>query len=936
MYAVLSCLAYEHNLFLVVVAGALCFIANAGTVVFAARARQANDRSRYGWVIVSGGAGGFGIWATHFVAMLAYDPGQLFTFNLSLTLLSLGIAFLATFAAGLLAVLFTGKSGAVAAGLVFGTGVSCMHFTGMAAIEFGGLIVWSQPLVIAAIVTAIVMSTTAFLMILKGGLANNILAAGLLSLGIVFMHFIAMGAATLVPGFGILPEDGMLSKPLMLATIIAVSLSLIGSGLAVATITGRAARSSKASEANFQMLVRGVTDYAIYMLSPEGAVSSWNAGAERAKGYRADEIIGQHFARFYSDEEQARGLPEQALATARTTGLFEAEGRRYRKDGSWFWAHVVIQPVLDDDGVLAGYAKITRDITRQRHDTDRIASVTQNLDLALENMAQGICLFDREQRLVLTNRRYGQIFRFEEGALKPGMTYREIVALGYRTSFADASEAEARAEQHYQRNIAAINSRQEALLHRLSDDRTIRIDFSYLDQGGWVSTFEDISERIRSEEKIAFMAKHDSLTQLPNRPALMEYLEAEVRNAESEGGHVAVVGIDLNKFKQINDQFGHAAGDAVLKEIAERMNSIVRPHEMFARFGGDEFVAVKRYGDLAEVSEFLDRLSDAFGQPIQIEVHRLSPGASMGVALYPHDGASPDALIANADLAMYRAKGSLSRDICFYDIEMDEAARDRTKMAEDLWTAIEQDQLRLHYQVQKSVATDEITGYEVLLRWSHPERGNVSPADFIRVAEECGAILPIGAWVLREACREAANWPNDYKVAVNLSPVQIAHADMPALVHTVLLETGLKPSRLELEITESSIISDKQRAMNALRSIKALGVSIAIDDFGTGYSSLETLRSFPFDKIKLDRSFLTEVDRSEQATAMVRAILALGQGLQIPVLAEGVETVNQLDILRREGCHEVQGYLLGRPMPMEDQPNPQSGSEMGSANQNAA
>jgi predicted signal transduction protein with EAL and GGDEF domain len=308
-----------------------------------------------------------------------------------------------------------------------------------------------------------------------------------------------------------------------------------------------------------------------------------------------------------------------------------------------------------------------------------------------------------------------------------------------------------------------------------------------------------------------------------------------------------------------------------------------------------------------------------FNRPMDVEGHRLSTGASMGVALYPNDGQLPEALIANADLAMYRAKGSLSGQVCFYDVEMDEAARDRTKMAKELWVAIEEKQLYLNYQVQKSVSTGEITGYEVLLRWRHPERGLVSPADFIPVAEECGAILPIGEWVLREACREAAGWPVAHKIAVNLSPVQIAHTDMPALVHRVLIETGLKPGRLELEITESSIFSDKQRALHALRAIKALGVSIAIDDFGTGYSSLETLQSFPFDKIKLDRSFLADVERSEEAKAMVRAILALGQGLRIPVLAEGVETSVQLDILRQEGCHEAQGYLLGRPMPIDKQ-----------------
>ncbi len=919
MYGVFTCLAYEHNLVLVLVAGVLCFLANLATVAFIGRAKEANRIVRVVWAAVAGGAGGFGIWATHFVAMLAYDPGLTFRFDLSLTLVSLGLAFVSTFVAACLVVTTPTRWSAAGAGVVFGAGVSCMHFTGMSAIEFGGVIVWSRPLVLLAIAVAMAMAPVALVLALRKGTKPVLLAAGTLSLAIVSMHFIAMGAAELVPDLTSSIEIGALSKPLMLSTIIAVSLSLIGSGAAAALISSRAARTSKASERNFQLLVRGVTDYAIYMLDPTGIVTNWNAGAQRTKGYAAGEIVGQHFARFYSAEDQANGLPEQALSIAREAGRFEAEGKRYRKDGSWFWAHVVIQPVRDDDGLLVGYAKITRDITRQKADSDRIATITQNLDLALENMSQGICLFDRDEKLILSNGRYREMFNFPDDCVIAGIGYRELVRKGYEISFSDQREAKAHADQHYHRYMAAMRSGQRSLVHRTHGGRTIRTVLNMLPDGGWVSTFEDISEQIRSEEQIAFMARHDSLTQLPNRAAFMAHLEAEVLHTERSGEQLAIVGIDLNRFKQINDQLGHAVGDAVLKEIARRMQQVVQRQEIFARFGGDEFAAAMRYTDIGEVQAFLDRMAAEFNRPMDVEGHRLSPGASMGVALYPHDGQTPEVLIANADLAMYRAKGSLSREVCFYDVEMDEAARDRTKMAKDLWAAIDAQQLHLHYQVQKSVSTDEVTGYEVLLRWRHPERGNVSPVDFIPVAEECGAILPIGEWVLRQACLEAAKWPNDYKVAVNLSPVQIAHADMPALVHTVLLETGLKASRLELEITESSIFSDKQRALHALRAIKALGVSIAIDDFGTGYSSLETLQSFPFDKIKLDRSFLADVEQSNEAKAMVRAILALGQGLRIPVLAEGVETHDQLHILREEGCHEAQGFLFGRPMPIGEQ-----------------
>jgi EAL domain-containing protein (putative c-di-GMP-specific phosphodiesterase class I) len=266
---------------------------------------------------------------------------------------------------------------------------------------------------------------------------------------------------------------------------------------------------------------------------------------------------------------------------------------------------------------------------------------------------------------------------------------------------------------------------------------------------------------------------------------------------------------------------------------------------------------------------------------------------------------------------MYRAKDALTDRVCFYEVSMDEAARSRRLIANDLWQAVERNELQLHYQVQKAVNSGDTIGYEVLLRWHHPVRGTIPPSDFIPIAEECGAILPIGEWVLREACREAATWNNGHKIAVNLSPVQLGNADVADLVHRVLLDTGLSPHRLELEITESTIIGDKERALQTLRRIKAFGVTIAIDDFGTGYSSLETLRAFPFDKIKLDRSFMSEVEASPEAKAIIRAILALGQTLRVPVLAEGVETRSQLDILLDEGCDEAQGYFLGRPVPVE-------------------
>jgi len=434
---------------------------------------------------------------------------------------------------------------------------------------------------------------------------------------------------------------------------------------------------------------------------------------------------------------------------------------------------------------------------------------------------------------------------------------------------------------------------------------------------GVASYLVDARSRTETIRRLQHMALNDALTSLPNRTSFADQLDLELEQASADGARIAVIGIDLDRFKEINDLRGHGAGDRALKIVGGRLTRALREDEFVARVGGDEFGAIKRFRDQNELLDFVARLEAALFEPIQIDDFTSTSGASIGVAVFPEDGTSGQVLVNNADLAMYRAKIDLTRAVCFYEPKLDEAARDRRSLANDLRHATELGQFALNYQVQTSVLTGEICGYEVLLRWHHPERGMIPPLDFIPIAEENGAILGIGEWVLREACKQAAAWDKPYKIAVNLSPVQFAHAELPSLVHQILLETGLPPARLELEITESTIIADKTRTLHTLRQIRALGVTIALDDFGTGYSSLDTLRTFPFDKIKLDRSFMTEVERSPQAKAIVRAVLALGKSLNIPVLAEGVETSDQLAILHREGCDEAQGYFLGRPQPCD-------------------
>ncbi|MCJ8055021.1 EAL domain-containing protein [Shinella curvata] len=434
---------------------------------------------------------------------------------------------------------------------------------------------------------------------------------------------------------------------------------------------------------------------------------------------------------------------------------------------------------------------------------------------------------------------------------------------------------------------------------------------------GVISYLLDEQASQETLRRLEHLALHDALTGLANRPRALAHLDGAFAQADKSGEKVAVIGIDLDRFKEINDVYGHKAGDDVLVTISGRLADLLREGEFVARIGGDEFMAVKRFSDHASLDSFLVRLDAALSMPLSVAGSALPSTASIGVAIYPDDGADREMLICHADMAMYQSKHDLSRRISFYEQAMERATLERFALAQDLGRALDLGQFTLHYQVQKSVASGDIVGYEALLRWNHPLQGSISPAVFIPIAEETGHILAIGEWVLRTACAEAATWDAPHKVAVNLSPVQVINADIPGLLRAVLVETGLSPKRLDLEITESTFIADKAKALRVLRQVKALGVSLSIDDFGVGYSSFDTLRSFPFDKIKIDGCFTRDADRSSEARAILRSVLALGRSLGIPVLAEGVETADQLARLRAEGCAEAQGYHLGKPMPME-------------------
>lgn len=475
--------------------------------------------------------------------------------------------------------------------------------------------------------------------------------------------------------------------------------------------------------------------------------------------------------------------------------------------------------------------------------------------------------------------------------------------------------------------VARDGVRREGKLAPVNGERAIPIEvFSRLmDDGARLETsgltvlaVRDLRERRAAEEKIRYLAEHDGLTGLPNRNSLQTRLAAAVERVEASGESLSVICIDLDHFKEANDQHGHVAGDALLVETARRLQSVIQAPSFAARLGGDEFIVVQIAGgdQPTAAAELSGRLIDMLAAPAAHDGQELPMGASLGVSLYPDDGRTAEALMANADMALYRAKESGRGVYRFFKREMDDSIRERRNLARDLRQGIADEELVVHYQPLARAADGEVCGFEALVRWQHPTRGMISPLEFIPVAEENGLIGPLGDWVLRRACADAATWEKPLRIAVNLSPIQLHNPALPTLVHEVLITTGLSPARLELEITESALFKDYQRALDNLRRLKALGVRIAMDDFGTGFSSLSTLQSFPFDKIKIDKSFVENIHRHDRATVIVRAVLGLGRSLEIPVVAEGVETEEQILFLRGENCTELQGYAIGRPAPV--------------------
>ncbi|HEV2676534.1 MAG TPA: EAL domain-containing protein [Aliidongia sp.] len=784
MLRIYVCITQQHDLRLVALAGLICLLASYTAFSLAGRAAQASSRSRAVWITASGLATGSGIWATHFIAMLAFQPDLPVAYELGRTVLSIVISALVSGAG--LAIALRPRT-RILGGLVVGAGIGAMHYTGMTALELPGEQVYDPTLAIVSLIIGMGLSAASTAVgFVQRGPARRVVAALLLTLGICGLHFTGMAAVAILPDAAV-PLPGETIDPFWLATAItAVTVLILGLGLAGSSVdehlTGRSIQEAarlRASEKRFRQLANATFEGIV--LHVDGRMVDANQAMCTLLGKPLDWLIGREI-----------------------------------------WE--IIAP--------------------GSHDLVRLRMLTG------EHHTQEIELRHGDQETIAV----------------------EVVA--------------------------------QTIEYEGSTARVVAV--------------RDIRERRAAEEQIRHMAHHDTLTGLPNRRMFHDRLNQAVALARRNGTTVAVLCLDLDRFKNVNDLSGHAGGDLLLRQVAERLSAGVRGQDTVARLSGDEFAIIQVGASHPDDASILaERLVKAIGTPFDLDGQQMVIGTSIGVSMFPSDADAGEDLVRAADTALYRAKGAGRGTYRFFESEMDARLQERRVLERDLRQALAVDQLELYYQPLVGCGTEDVMGFEALVRWHHPTRGLVSPAEFIPLAEECGLIMPLGSWVLRTACLEATRWPSDHRIAVNLSPIQFRHADLSKEILTILAQTGLAPERLELEITEGVLIEDTERTLATLKTLKAAGISVSLDDFGTGFSSLSYLQRFPFDKIKIDRSFIWEMEHNADSMAIVRSVIALGRSLRITVIAEGVETQEQLALLQNEQCDQVQGFLLGRPLPAQ-------------------
>jgi diguanylate cyclase (GGDEF)-like protein/PAS domain S-box-containing protein len=679
--------------------------------------------------------------------------------------------------------------------------------------------------------------------------------------------------------------------------------------------------SLRVTEKTTRSLLDGVTDYALIMLDPVGNIMRWNTGAELITGCSAERAVGRNVSSFFSEADIRLGRLEELLRLAARLGRYEDQGIRIREDGSRYETSSTYTALHDPAGELTGFSVVARDLNKEQESAARYRGL-------LEAAPDAMIVVDQSGHILILNVQTERQFGYSRDELI-GQPVKRIIPHGFdERLIADASRTAAEAlAQQIDTGIELIG------LRRNGSEFPLEIMLSPLENANGIlvtAAIRNITLRKRAEQvlvkmslQMAYAAEHDFLTDLPNRLLLKDRVGQAIVSAAQHSHNIALLFLDMDGFKQVNDSLGHAIGDKLLQSISKRLLDSVRASDTVSRQGGDEFVVLLSDVDHPIATyQVVNALLAVVAKTHAIDQHELHLTASIGVSVYPDDGLDAETLIQNADTAMYQAKAKGRQSFQFFTSEMNVRAVERQSIEEAMRRALDRDEFAVHYQPKVDLRTGKITGAEALVRWTHPVRGLISPALLIPVAEECGIIVPLGRWVLQQACRQASAWADagysQTAVAVNVSAIEFRQENFLQGIFAILEEAQLPPNMLEIEVTESVLIQNGDATESILRTLRQSGVRIAIDDFGTGYSSLSYLERFPVDALKIDQSFIRQIADPPQKNKIVSAVIGIGKSLNLTIIAEGVETLAQLEFLRNHHCDKAQGYLFSKPIPAED------------------